>query len=364
MHGPAAADYINLLSSLDLRGVWHTLVSVRSRRNLPRTFYIGGYGWRGKNDMVYQMMLGIRSTGAEFFEFDTDAHAGVLDTEGRDYDRGTTGPVWLRWPVVRPYLERFQPELVVCNAGGLSFRPGVAAELQRRSVKLLGIALSDPDVFTPTTMHIARNFDIFATNAPACVPEYRRLGANPVELPIATTESFFHPVPPRAEMACDVLILGRASPDRILPVRELVRRFHTHVYGEGWEEHGVPSRGLIYGDDVLAALNSASVVVVFSRTPAGHCIVKVGLFDFLAAGALVATESFPELARYFHPGRDLIAFTDADTGDLIRQIDHYLGHPDEAAEIRKAGREHVLKEHTWKKVWPHFLSECGLLRGA
>src|ERR1700710_2082723 len=114
-----------------------------------RAFHIGRY-WRGETDMVRQMMLGLRAAGAEVCEYNTDEHREALDTEGRPYDRGTTGPVWLRGERLREPLARFAPDLIVCNAGGLAFRPGDAREL-RRGACLLGIALSDPDVFLPAT---------------------------------------------------------------------------------------------------------------------------------------------------------------------------------------------------------------------
>jgi spore maturation protein CgeB len=320
-----------------------------------RAFHIGGY-WRGANDMVRQMMLGLRAAGAEVCEYSTDEHRDALDTEEREYDRGTSGPVWLRFERLREPLARFAPDLIICNAGGLSFRPGDARELRRRAA-LLGIALSDPDVFEPSTRHIAATFDLFLTNAPDCVPRYRALGARAGLLPIATNEAFFHPAPPRPEYACEVLVLGRAHPDRVEPVRALVERFDTHVYGEGWEDHGIAGRGLIYGDDVLAALASARITVIFFRTGGGHALVKVGLFDFAAAGALVATNRFAEVERYLTYGREIVGFDSTD--DLLAQIRHYLDHPDEAAAVRAAGRARVLAEHTWPAVWPRVLAQLG-----
>ena len=73
--------------------------------------------------MVRQMMLGLRAAGAEVLEFCTDEHPEALDTEDRPYDRGSTGPVWLRWENLRPFIEGKGLHLIVCNAGGLSFRP-------------------------------------------------------------------------------------------------------------------------------------------------------------------------------------------------------------------------------------------------
>ena len=322
-----------------------------------RALHIGGY-WRGPNDMVMQMMLGLRTAGALVVEYSTDDHPEALDTGDRPYDRGTYGPVWLRYEHLAEPIERLRPNLVVCNAGGLSFRPDDARRLRERTC-LVGIALSDPDVFEPATRHIAANFDLFLTNAPACVPRYEALGARAAVLPVATNDAYFHPVPPRPEMACEVLVVARPHPDRVGPVQELARAFDTHVYGEGWEEHGVAGRGLVYGEDLLAAVNSARITVVFFLTGGGHALVKVGLFDFPAAGALVATNHFPEVEPYMTYGKELIGFDS--TPDLVAKVRYYLDHPDEAEAIRRAGRARVLRDHTWRTAWPRVLD---LLRAA
>lgn len=313
--------------------------------------HIGGY-WRGPNDMVRHMMLGLRAAGARVLEYSTDDHPEALDTEGRLYDRGSTGPVWLRFEHLRGRVESFAPHLVICNAGGLSFRPADARRL-REGLCLAGIALSDPGVFEPATRHISREFDLFLTNAPACVPGHEAQGARVRVLPIGTNDEFYHPVPPRDAMRCAVLVLGRAHPDRVEPVRALVREFDTHVYGEGWDEHGVASRGTIYGEDVLAALNSAAATVVFFLTQQGDALVKVGLFDFAAAGGLVVTNHFPAVEQYLEFGKELVGFDSTD--DLLRKVRHVLDHPAEAAAIRRAGRERVLREHTWRRIWPRIL---------
>jgi glycosyltransferase involved in cell wall biosynthesis len=323
-----------------------------------RALHIGGY-WRGPNDMVRQMMLGLRAAGAQVLELNTDERPDLLDTEGRPYLRGTTCPVWLRVERLRAELRRHEPNLIICNAGGLGLRPADAARL-RKDAFLLGIALSDPDTFEPSTRHIAPQFDAFLTNAPLCVPRYVALGVPSAVLPIATNEEFFHPVATRAEMLCDTLVLGRAHPDRVEPVRALLARFDTHVYGEGWEQHGVASRGVIQGDDVLAALSSARTSVVFFRTLGGYSLVKVGLFDFAAAGALVVTNRSAEVDPYLIYGREIVGFSS--TEDLLAQVAHYLTHPDEAERIRRAGRERVLRDHTWRVAWPRILARLRSLR--
>lgn len=309
--------------------------------------------------MVRQMMLGLRTTGAEVYEFNTDLNPDALDCDGREYDRGTFGPVWLRWEKLRPIVDGFSPDLIVCNAGGLSFRPETS-RLLRQSSALLGIALSDPDVFQTSTSRIAENFDLFLTNSASTLPAYRARGMTADLLPLATNEEFFHPVPCRAESLCEVLVIGRPSPDRIEPVRRLHQHFRVHLYGEGWEEHGLPSRGLLYGEDLLVALNSAGISVIFSRTPAGHAIGKVAIFDFIAGGALVATNYLTEIERYLEYDREIVGF--ADTDELISKLQFYLSHPDRASEVRDAGRRRVLSEHVWRKAWLPIMSRLQELR--
>ncbi len=172
-------------------------------------------------------------------------------------------------------------------------------------------------------------------------------------LPFATNEEFFQPVPLRSDLRCDVLFIGAAHRDRVEPMRALRKRFNVHVYGENWDKFGIPGRGFIYGPDLLAALNSAVVTLIFSRTPAGHGIIKVGLFDFMAAGALVAADYISELSEYLEPGREILTFRNVE--ELVGLVERCRTHPEEAAAVRAAGRARVLRDHTWRTVWPGLL---------
>jgi glycosyltransferase involved in cell wall biosynthesis len=294
------------------------------------------------------MLHGLRTAGAKVFEFNTDENPEALDSEGRPYDRGTSGPVWLIREKVFPLIIRFHPHVIICNAGGLSFRPNDADTLHKWGVKLLGIALSEPDVYVSTTSKIAGNFDVFYSNDQGSVGIHRSNDVNAYQLPIGTDESFFHPVPARPEYLCDVLHLGAAHPDRIESVKALVENFKTHVYGENWEKYGIVNRGFVFGEDTRSALSSAKVVVVFSRTPAGHQIIKPQIFNFLSSGCLVATEIFPELQEYFEEDKEIIGFNGK--ADMLEKIKYYIDHPEEANAVRRAGREKAL-QFTWDKVW-------------
>ena len=346
-----------MISSMALK----SLVSrfLPSKPELPsaleslRILHIGGY-WRGPNDMVRHMVMGLQAAGAQVLEYDTGDHPEALDTGSRPYDRGNHGPVWIREECLQEQLTQFDPHVVVCNAGGLSFRPEAAKKI-RRIRYLLGIALSDPDVFQPATRFIAPCFDLFLTNDRGLIPEYQRLGANALALPLGTNENHWHPVPPMEKYKTDVLIIGRAHPDRIEPVREILRNFKTTVYGEGWEDYDITSKGNIYGEETLHALNSAGIVPVFLTNPGGTTrYVKIGVLDFISAGALLITDYLSDVEEYFTFGKEIIGFST--TAELISKIAYYLSHREEAETIRKSGCSRARREHTWTSVWPKILS--------
>ena len=314
-------------------------------------FHIGRY-WRKDNDTVYNIMGGLRNSGATVFEFDTDDYPKALDDRDRRPRPGSWGPTWIHWDQIQPLVENFAPDLIICNAGGFSFTPEVAASLKTR-YRLLGIALSDPNLFDQCTGRIAPNFHLFLTNDETCLPRYQALGVEARLLAAATNERHFRPLPPRPEYRCDVLMMGRVHSDRLAHVQALMDNFDVHLYGEGWEKHGFESRGLIFGEESLAALGSASMTVVLLTIPTGERIPKISLFDFPAAGALVATNYVPAVERYFTYGKELIGFHSPD--DLVAQVRYYLDHPGEAEAIRQAGRTRVLKDYTWSTHWPRIL---------
>lgn len=317
-----------------------------------RAFHIGRY-WRKDNDMVYNIMCGLRDSGVTVFEFNADKHPEALDDRDRQPRSGSWGPTWIKWDQVQPLIEDFAPDVIICNAGGFSFLPDVAASLKER-YRLLGIALSDPNLFDQCTSRIAPNFHLFLTNDATCLPRYQALGIEARLLPAATNERHFRPVPPRPEYCCDVLMMGRVHSDRLAYVQALMDNFDTHLYGEGWEKHGLESRGLIFGEESLAALNAARIVVVLLTVPTWEQIPKISLFDFPAAGALVAANHIATVERYFTYGKEIIGFDSPD--DLVAKVRYYLDHPDEAEAIRRAGRARVLRDYTWSTHWPRIFS--------
>ena len=69
------------------------------------------------------------------------------------------------------------------------------------------------------------------------------------------------------------------------------------------------------------------------------------LFEATGMGALLATEAADNLPDLFEPGREVLAYTDAD--DLIEQVRHHLEHEDERRAVAAAGRQRTLRDHSY-----------------
>ena len=271
-----------------------------------RVLFIGGY-WMGDNDLVKIYLRSLRDLCPNVQEFSTEDHRDALDCMGRPYDYGAHGPVYIRQGAIDGILRSFSPHLIVCCAGGLSFTPYETISLRSKHC-VVGMALSDPDVFTPSTQYIAKNFDAYFTNSLKATAWYRELGANITWLPFACYPPYHRRVPSTPEFECDVMFLGQARPDRVPIVSRVRPEFRTRVFGTGWDTFGVLNSGILPAAKVVPAVNSARVCIDFARNLAGEYMVKYRVFEFAGCGAVTCTETFPELGAHFDFGEEILGY--------------------------------------------------------
>jgi hypothetical protein len=81
-------------------------------------------------------------------------------------------------------------------------------------------------------------------------------------------------------------------------------------------------------------------------------------FEAPMSGALYLTEHQPELVEYFEPGTEVLTY--ADRGDLLDKVRYFLGHPEQAERIRRAGLERARREHTWQHRFTDLFRALGL----
>lgn len=139
---------------------------------------------------------------------------------------------------------------------------------------------------------------------------------------------------------------------RIRLLEQLVN-FDLRVYGnEDWVPliEGSPLRSKFLGSldptaELLALFVSAQVNINIHSV---QCAASLNQRDFNAplAGGFLLSDWVPGAGRYFVPDEEAMYFTDAE--DLRAKVAFYLAHPEEREQIVRAGRERVLRSHTYQ----------------
>ena len=75
------------------------------------------------------------------------------------------------------------------------------------------------------------------------------------------------------------------------------------------------------------------------------------MFEVMGAGGFLLTRMAPNFAEQFPKG---IFATYADEEDCLKQIDHYLAHPEERAEIAKRGQAYMLEHYSYERIAREF----------
>lgn len=313
-----------------------------------RIAFIGRYT-EGSTGIIRSIYMGLQELGHTVYEINVGARPKLLSNPHRRM--GGHGPIYVSYTALSNELTAFQPDLIICCAGGLTFTNQDLTEV-RKLAPLLGITLSDPDVF-PTVQTYAAGFDFHTTNSVLALERYRQRGiTNTLLMPFAIDSRFFVPRPIDPAYETDVAVIGHARPSRIALSKQLSERFKTTFYGRNWPH---ASRGPVHGEEWFKAAYSTKMLVNFPSTGAGYTNVKVGVFEAAATGRLLFTRYFDEMTRYFEYDKEIVGFHD--DSELLDKIEFYLAHPDQAEKIAKAGQLRCAENHTWARRLADLLAE-------
>jgi spore maturation protein CgeB len=165
--------------------------------------------------------------------------------------------------------------------------------------------------------------------------------------------AYHYPVEPTPEearsLAGVVALVGRRYPYRERLVRELAD-YPLGVWGPGWPDVADPPvrarvRGAGVSERAKLAIYSASALSLNPHHPLNDIVgVNIRTFELAAAGACQVVDHKEDLPALFKPGEEVVTYRDL--GDLRRQLDYYLAHPDEARAIGANARRRALAEHT------------------
>jgi hypothetical protein len=325
---------------------------------LLRGIHFGSY-WMKSNDVVHLMAHDL----ADLCDLDI-VDTGIYDSGTSDWfdeERcfSAENPIrWLRHEAVMKRVAEHAPDFVVVNSGGMSLRPETIDELRAMQIVVIGMSLSDPDVFPIHGAHYASLYDLFYTNSEWALHNQYPHGDSETRfavLPFAASSRLHHPYP-EVERRFDVVVVGHARRDRMELVSLLSQHVRVGLFGKGWGDDS----SVVNGAEHARALNSGRLCLSFAETVAGHTNVKVGVFEAIACGAAVVTRRFPEIENYFTFGFEILGFEkDSELLDLVR---FHAAHPHVTDWIAENGRRRLLEEHTWSKRWLSVLAAVESLR--
>ncbi|RKQ36416.1 polysaccharide pyruvyl transferase family protein [Kocuria tytonis] len=325
------------------------------KAELEKKTFDQGFHWRilflgrsinGTTDIVSSMSRSLRNLGHHVLDLDIKYHRIA---ENPDRVSGGNGPIYVQAEKLQGAIDGFRPQMIICCAGGLTFTEEDAQRLKDQGIVLVGITLSDPDVF-PTVHAHAHVFDVHTTNAGLSLRMYEEAGVrNTVYFPFGIDRGFVtQHVDEDPSMAADVICVGHANdrPDRNQTMVALNSAFDVKTYGRGWE---IPDSETVAGDKALQAMKMGKIHINFPLTRAGFINIKCGVFESVGAGAVIATGEFDEMSHFFDYGDEIIGYSD--DADLARKLQVLLDDPQEYERVRLNGFRRLVNNHLYEHRW-------------
>jgi spore maturation protein CgeB len=238
---------------------------------------------------------------------------------------------------------------------------------------------------------IAPLYDAALVPEREALPSFVRAGARPIHTPMGANPRIYRPF----EVPRDVSVsfVGQRYADRADFVSHLAANgVEIRAWGPGWAPGSGPARvrrvvrraldrhGIVWGPPAERLLRrvsrpplaDAELVRMYSRshvslgfgvvgdTHLGQPRFQVRLRDFEApmSGACYLAQHLDELAEYYRLGEEIDTFRSKD--ELLEKVRLYLGSPDRAEALRRAGRERALRDHTWEARFATVFRELGL----
>src|SRR5215217_818296 len=214
-----------------------------------------------------------------------------------------------------------------------------------------------------TTHHLRRmipRYDLVLTygGGDPVVNAYRRVGARRcVPIYNALDPNTHYPVPPQADLACDLNLLANRLPDREARVEEFFLSVAASLPdssfllgGSGWQTKELPRNVRLAGhvgtQDHNAFFCSAAVVLNVNR----ESMARYGfspptrIFEAAGAAACVITDDWEGIDMFLEPDKEVLVARNAEE---VREHLQFL-NPYRAAVLGAAARNRILSEHTYE----------------
>jgi spore maturation protein CgeB len=224
--------------------------------------------------------------------------------------------------------------------------------------------------------------DLVATICTEYVAKYHAMGFEAAVLPFGYNHELYRPVAPRKEYACDITVVAsfytaqfhrmnrkRSIHDLLTPL--LDQGYDLRIWGRDWDkapQYGVPVPkemwcGTLDHWEAPAVYNSAKIVLGFMNEFDYATNLTMRICEIMGAGGFLLTSRTSATEALFTHGQHLVM--SASPAETLALVEHYLGQPEERAQIAAAGERLVRANHTYAhraRVFVELVTLCTELR--
>lgn len=191
-------------------------------------------------------------------------------------------------------------------------------------------------------------------------------------LPLACDDTLVDKVESSSKFKSDISFVGTYLPSKreffrtqVLPLN---KHYDLRIWGQDWTRRDrlkglIQKTGQYFNNSYLGSIQkptlkleeelsiyksstiSINVHELYQREFGGDCNERT--FKIPLSDGFEITDKVSCVSKYFIPGQEMIIAENK--SDWLEKIEYYLANPHERLSIIKAGKERVLKEHTYKE---------------
>lgn len=195
---------------------------------------------------------------------------------------------------------------------------------------------------------VVSNFDVLFTSFPHYLPRFVNLGVKCAFVPLAFDPAVHARLSPNdrnEERIIDVSFVGGMG--KQFGEREKIVDYMLK-YVPGFRDFGYGgSSAPAWGLDMYRVYRNSKIVLNIHHPAAEGFSNNLRMFEATGMGALLLTETSPNIEDYFKPGIECVTYPTL--GAAIRVIRDLLDHQDALELIAAAGQKRTLSRHTYDR---------------
>lgn len=246
-------------------------------------------------------------------------------------------------------IKAAKPDVLYCQ--DLSFFPGEVLHELKQHVRLIVGQIACPLPPEP----FLKGYDLILTSFPHFIDRLRSLGVASEYFRIGFDERILSLIG-KVDKNIDFSFIGGISRHHggAIPLLEyLAEQTSMKVFGYGSsslpESSSLRKRhgGEVWGMDMYRTLARSRITLNRHINVAENNANNMRLYEATGVGAMLLTDRKDNLHELFEIDKEVVAYSSKEeASELVR---YYLDHPQEAAQIAKAGQTRTLREHTYEQ---------------